>query len=282
MPMSPTHSVVFDNDVAAAPIPAAAAPSAVSSAAAMRAVWKKDEAVHACERCSRPFTFYRRRHHCRRCGGIYCADCANEKQAGISGWSSAERVCKICRSMAPATMLAAQPRVRHVIILGSPGVGKSAISQLFAAGASSSESSGAMRQNPSPGAANSTRRLFQHRSGIGFALVLEDTIGQPQVGSFPPALAVVAHAYLLVYSVDDPASLQALRTVRERILDCGGYFQPITVVGTTRGDGRVVPLEEAEAVAKDMRARYVEVALQSRDDVSALFDKVLEDIVARE
>ncbi|KEG12220.1 putative zinc finger protein [Trypanosoma grayi] len=39
--------------------------------------WKADGAVLACERCSAKFTFSRRRHHCRYCGGIFCASCSN-------------------------------------------------------------------------------------------------------------------------------------------------------------------------------------------------------------
>lgn len=37
--------------------------------------WKPDEAVEACEApgCNVPFSFFVRRHHCRRCGGIFCA-----------------------------------------------------------------------------------------------------------------------------------------------------------------------------------------------------------------
>jgi len=37
--------------------------------------WKPDEAVLECEEpsCKKPFTLFDRRHHCRKCGGIFCA-----------------------------------------------------------------------------------------------------------------------------------------------------------------------------------------------------------------
>jgi len=38
--------------------------------------WMPDDAVDSCLRCDMPFTFLRRRHHCRSCGLIFCAECA--------------------------------------------------------------------------------------------------------------------------------------------------------------------------------------------------------------
>jgi hypothetical protein len=40
------------------------------------AVWMSDESAVACSRCDEPFTMFRRRHHCRACGLICCAECA--------------------------------------------------------------------------------------------------------------------------------------------------------------------------------------------------------------
>lgn len=38
--------------------------------------WMKDENAKTCFRCSKPFTTFRRRHHCRVCGQIFCSACA--------------------------------------------------------------------------------------------------------------------------------------------------------------------------------------------------------------
>ncbi len=37
--------------------------------------WKPDESAEFCEKCFKKFSFTIRRHHCRDCGGIFCADC---------------------------------------------------------------------------------------------------------------------------------------------------------------------------------------------------------------
>lgn len=38
--------------------------------------WQPDSAAAACFLCSTKFTFFNRRHHCRKCGRLVCADCS--------------------------------------------------------------------------------------------------------------------------------------------------------------------------------------------------------------
>lgn len=46
-----------------------------------QATWKLDAKVQACENCTKEFTtFTRRKHHCRRCGGIFCDDCTKQRR----------------------------------------------------------------------------------------------------------------------------------------------------------------------------------------------------------
>ena len=40
------------------------------------AVWVTDDSSPACEHCRRPWTPFRRRHHCRLCGHLFCNRCA--------------------------------------------------------------------------------------------------------------------------------------------------------------------------------------------------------------
>jgi hypothetical protein len=68
--------------------------------------WKRDLEENACEDCELPFSFVRRRHHCRRCGGLFCDACSSKKldlAVALTGENNATarnvkkaRVCNAC------------------------------------------------------------------------------------------------------------------------------------------------------------------------------------------
>jgi hypothetical protein len=68
--------------------------------------WKLDSEKAACENCNLPFSFVRRRHHCRRCGGLFCEACSSKKldlAVALTGENNATarnvkkaRVCNAC------------------------------------------------------------------------------------------------------------------------------------------------------------------------------------------
>ncbi|XP_031632974.1 lateral signaling target protein 2 homolog [Contarinia nasturtii] len=62
--------------------------------------WIPDEEAAQCMSCSQTFTTFRRRHHCRCCGGVFCGICSNS-QAPLPkfGLNKAVRVCRNCFSM---------------------------------------------------------------------------------------------------------------------------------------------------------------------------------------
>merc|ERR1712216_1110481 len=39
-------------------------------------IWMPDESAPSCTKCNEPFNMFRRRHHCRACGEVCCAQCA--------------------------------------------------------------------------------------------------------------------------------------------------------------------------------------------------------------
>jgi len=38
-------------------------------------LWMRDSNTKTCLNCEAPFTTFRRRHHCRYCGLIFCSKC---------------------------------------------------------------------------------------------------------------------------------------------------------------------------------------------------------------
>ncbi|THV08681.1 FYVE-domain-containing protein [Dendrothele bispora CBS 962.96] len=74
--------------------------------------WEKDEDVTQCRDCQRRFNLITRRHHCRRCGRIFCDRCSSHRalldpsdivhgpgylpNGNTTGSSSSQRVCQSC------------------------------------------------------------------------------------------------------------------------------------------------------------------------------------------
>lgn len=81
---------------------------------ASQSSWKNDETVAECEKCKDKFTFFNRRHHCRTCGGIYCANCAPKYG------KENERTCMSCQhEMAKAEAGGGGEQIEESV-LGSP------------------------------------------------------------------------------------------------------------------------------------------------------------------
>ncbi|XP_054734198.1 lateral signaling target protein 2 homolog isoform X2 [Anastrepha obliqua] len=86
---------------------ATAAAAATTAAASMRTVnvnarlsppaWVPDDKAPRCMSCRTQFTAFRRRHHCRNCGGVFCGVCSNASAPLPKyGLTKAVRVCRDC------------------------------------------------------------------------------------------------------------------------------------------------------------------------------------------
>ncbi|KAK3611164.1 hypothetical protein CHS0354_026571, partial [Potamilus streckersoni] len=59
--------------------------------------WMPDHSCKECYDCGEKFTTFRRRHHCRICGQIFCNACCNQELPGkIIGFKGSIRVCTYC------------------------------------------------------------------------------------------------------------------------------------------------------------------------------------------
>lgn len=71
--------------------------SPIPSAMELRQYWMPDEQCHECYECGEKFTTFRRRHHCRICGQIFCSRCCNQLISGkIMGHPGMLRSCTYC------------------------------------------------------------------------------------------------------------------------------------------------------------------------------------------
>ena len=66
-----------------------------------KSTWVKDELVTNCNSCNLPFSIFKRKHHCRCCGKIFCYNCTNHSikipdinNSSVVGFD--EKVCYSC------------------------------------------------------------------------------------------------------------------------------------------------------------------------------------------
>mmetsp|Transcript_14282 Transcript_14282/g.19848 ORF Transcript_14282/g.19848 Transcript_14282/m.19848 type:complete len:281 (-) Transcript_14282:881-1723(-) len=62
-------------------------------------IWQSDSEVTRCQACDKPFQILLRRHHCRRCGRIFCAICTSARMylPGVASLAhEPQRVCGGC------------------------------------------------------------------------------------------------------------------------------------------------------------------------------------------
>lgn len=61
--------------------------------------WIPDEEAPVCMLCHAKFSFFNRRHHCRKCGGVVCGECSGQRTV-IGRYSMAVRLCDECFDLA--------------------------------------------------------------------------------------------------------------------------------------------------------------------------------------
>eukprot|EP01086_Lenisia_limosa_P000325 TRINITY_DN105_c0_g1_i1.p1 TRINITY_DN105_c0_g1~~TRINITY_DN105_c0_g1_i1.p1 ORF type:complete len:222 (+),score=11.92 TRINITY_DN105_c0_g1_i1:176-841(+) len=75
-------------------------------AAQHRATWKPNESSTTCQECHVKFSFFKRKHHCRLCGGLYCASCSGQTAIlPFFGYDDPVRICEVCFDVASAALI---------------------------------------------------------------------------------------------------------------------------------------------------------------------------------
>ncbi|KAJ3212814.1 hypothetical protein HDU67_003619 [Dinochytrium kinnereticum] len=77
--------------------------------------WQPDSTAQACSQCSKRFSIFVRRHHCRWCGKVFCDNCTSRRWNLPSSSSfSLSRVCNICFSHLSRSRNATAPPQRNI------------------------------------------------------------------------------------------------------------------------------------------------------------------------
>ncbi|KAJ1521305.1 hypothetical protein ONE63_002983 [Megalurothrips usitatus] len=77
----------------------------------LKQYWMPDAVSRECYDCGERFTTFRRRHHCRICGQIFCSRCCSQEVPGrVLGCSGDLRVCTYCCKVVHSYLQSADPR----------------------------------------------------------------------------------------------------------------------------------------------------------------------------
>jgi FYVE zinc finger len=55
-----------------------------------------------CQTCASQFSFINRKHHCRRCGGIFCGNCTSQRMVLRGQGDAPVRICDPCKNLEEA------------------------------------------------------------------------------------------------------------------------------------------------------------------------------------
>ncbi|KAL9968021.1 hypothetical protein ACROYT_G026346 [Oculina patagonica] len=63
--------------------------------------WVSDDLIKNCMACKTRFSLVNRKHHCRKCGGVFCASCTSKRTPilNLPGYRIPRRVCDKCYSV---------------------------------------------------------------------------------------------------------------------------------------------------------------------------------------
>jgi len=63
--------------------------------------WVSDDLIKNCMACKTRFSLVNRKHHCRKCGGVFCTSCTSKRTPilALPGYRIPRRVCDKCYSV---------------------------------------------------------------------------------------------------------------------------------------------------------------------------------------
>jgi len=170
---------------------------------------------------------------------------------------------------------AASPSLHKVIMVGSGGVGKSALTLQFMYDE--------FVEDYEPTKADSYRKKVV-LDGEEVQIDILDTAGQEDYAAIRDNYFRSGEGFLCVFSITEDESFQATQEFREQILRVkGDETIPFILVGNKSDltDRRAVPVANARAQAEDWKVPYVETSAKTRENVDKVFFDLMREIRAR-
>ncbi|WWD16045.1 hypothetical protein CI109_100470 [Kwoniella shandongensis] len=159
---------------------------------------------------------------------------------------------------------------RKVVIMGSPSVGKTSLTQQYV-------SPPTYNASYYPTIEDTLHKTVTH-NGIQYECEIIDSAGLEEYSLFPGKYGLGVHGYMLVYSITSRQSFEMIPIIHDKILDYAGLEKvPCVVVGQKVDlDGeRAVTTAEGEALAKKLSAGFIESSAKDNKNVVRAFDALL-------
>ncbi|KAJ0032945.1 hypothetical protein NQD34_000052 [Periophthalmus magnuspinnatus] len=161
----------------------------------------------------------------------------------------------------------------RVVFLGAAGVGKTALIRRF------------LQDTFEPKHRRTVEELHSRDfdiSGVKVTVEILDTSGSYAFPAMRKLSIQNSDACALVYAVDDPESLEAVKSLRDEILEIKeDKYTPIVVVGNKvdREDARRVCGDEVlSTVELDWNSSYVEASAKENENVLEVFKELLQQV----
>merc|ERR1712223_154890 len=167
------------------------------------------------------------------------------------------------------------PSLHKVIMVGSGGVGKSALTLQFMYDE--------FVEDYEPTKADSYRKKVV-LDGEEVQIDILDTAGQEDYAAIRDNYFRSGEGFLCVFSITEDESFQATQEFREQILRVkGDETIPFILVGNKSDltDRRAVSLANARAQSEDWKVPYVETSAKTRENVDKVFFDLMREIRAR-
>ncbi|XP_058496888.1 GTP-binding protein Rhes-like [Solea solea] len=159
----------------------------------------------------------------------------------------------------------------RVVFLGAAGVGKTALIQRF------------LQDTFEPKHRRTVEELHSKEydiSGVKVTVEILDTSGSYSFPAMRKLSIQNSDAFALVYAVDDPESLEAVKSLRDEILELKeDKYTPIVVVGNKvdREEERQVSGEDVlSTVEMDWNNSYLEASAKENANVVEVFKELLQ------
>ncbi|KAG7486241.1 GTP-binding protein Rhes-like [Solea senegalensis] len=161
----------------------------------------------------------------------------------------------------------------RVVFLGAAGVGKTALIQRF------------LQDTFEPKHRRTVEELHSKEydiSGVKVTVEILDTSGSYSFPAMRRLSIQNSDAFALVYAVDDPESLEAVKSLRDEILELKeDKYTPIVVVGNKvdREEERQVSSDDVlSTVEMDWNNSYLEASAKENANVVEVFKELLQQV----